>query len=289
MTIHETAYAKLNLSLDVTGLLADGYHSVSTVMQSVSLCDDIDISPSGRGWFVECGLPYVPTGASNLAAEAAELFRSRSGVGPEGGRIDILKRIPVRGGFGGGSSDAAAVLRALDREYGRPFDRPALEKLSGELGSDVPFCVCGGTAHATGRGERLRALPFLKDCHFIICRPNFSCSTPELFAALDRTRLRIHPDMPGMLDAVEAGDIQGVAVRMFNVFEEVLPRRHAETVRRIKALLIDAGALGACMTGSGSGVFGVFADENSALEGLERMRGSECECCAARTEPPADI
>ncbi|MBP5166932.1 MAG: 4-(cytidine 5'-diphospho)-2-C-methyl-D-erythritol kinase [Oscillospiraceae bacterium] len=289
MKIHETAYAKLNLSLDVTGRMPDGYHSLSTVMQSISLCDDIDISPSGSGWFVECGLPYVPTGPANLAAGAAELFRSRSGVGPEGGRIDIIKRIPVRGGFGGGSSDAAAVLRALDREYGRPFDRPALEKLGEELGSDVPFCVFGGTAHATGRGEKLRPLPFLADCHFIICRPDFSCSTPELFAALDRTKLRIRPDIQGMLAAVEAGDIQGMAVRMFNVFEEVLPRRHAEAVRRIKALLIDAGALGACMTGSGSGVFGVFADGKSAEEGLGRMRDADCDCRTAHTALPPGL
>lgn len=286
MMINERAYAKLNLCLDVTGRMADGYHRVSSVMQSISFCDDMEIIPGGDGWFVDCALPYVPSGASNLAARAAALFRSDSGSGPQGGRINIVKRIPVRGGFGGGSSNAAAVLRAFNREYGRPYDRAALEALGSALGSDVPFCIFGGTSYAEGRGEKLRPLRFLSDCHVIVCRPDFSCSTPELFAALDKTKLRVHPDMPGMLAAVGAGDIQGVAVRMFNVFEEALPRRHGEHIRTIKNSLIDAGALGACMTGSGSGVFGVFADEKSAMEGAGRLREEGLECSVAHTALP---
>ncbi len=286
MSIFETARAKINLCLDVTEKLPDGYHGVRGVMQSIDFSDQLEISPDlaadKRGWRVESNIRYIPSGETNLAARAALLFHSHTGAGPRSGLIKIKKRIPVCGGFGGGSSDAAAVLRALNREFAAGLGRAELERLGERLGSDVPFCVAGGTALAEGKGEKLTPLPHL-DCYTVVCRPDFSCSTPELFAAIDKMKMRIRPDVPGMVKAVAEGDLQGVARRLFNVFEEALPKKQAEAIWVIKDLLIDSGALGAVMTGSGSGVFGIFPNKNAAEEGCRRLKAEGVECHLART------
>lgn len=286
--ISEKAWAKLNLCLDVTEKLPDGYHGIRSVMQSISFCDDLDIIPyesadrGNQGWTVECNYKYIPTGESNLAARAALLYKSATGLGPSSGLIKIYKRIPVCGGFGGGSSNAAAMLRGLNREYGGRLALAELESLGERLGADVPFCVEGGTKYAEGKGEKLTPLPFL-DCHVLVCRPDFSCSTPELFAAVDRIKMRIRPDVAGMLKAIADKDLMGVARRLFNVFEEVLPKKQAETVWEMKDLLIDSGALGAVMTGTGSGVFGIFSAEAAAEEAAVRLKAEGIECYTART------
>jgi 4-diphosphocytidyl-2-C-methyl-D-erythritol kinase len=286
MRIFETACAKINLCLDVTERLPDGYHGIRSVMQSIDFSDQLEIRPdytdSKTGWRVESNIRYIPSGETNLAARAALLFHSHTGSGPESGLIKIRKRIPVCGGFGGGSSNAAAVLRALNREYAAGLDRAELERLGERLGADVPFCVAGGTALAEGKGELLTPLPPL-DCYTVVCRPDFSCSTPELFAAIDKMKMRIRPDVSGMIKAVADGDLPGVARRLFNVFEEALPKKQAEAIWEMKDLLIDSGALGAVMTGSGSGVFGIFPDKNSAKEACRRLKAEGVECRLART------
>ena len=144
--IYEKAWAKLNLCLDVTEKLPDGYHGIRSIMQSISFCDDIEIHPfEHKGWSVDCNFRYVPTGDTNLAVRAAMLYSSVTGLGTKGGLIKIHKRIPVCGGFGGGSSNAAAVLRGLNKEYGSRLSSTELEKLGEKLGADVPFCIEGGT------------------------------------------------------------------------------------------------------------------------------------------------
>lgn len=270
--MRETAGTKVNLCLEVTGKLPDGYHGVRGIMQSLEFGDTVDLEPGDGPWQVRSGLSYIPGDGDNLAARAAVLFRRLTGLGPEGGVITLQKRIPVCGGFGGGSSDAAAVLRLLNREYGFPFSWSELEEASLELGADVPFCIRGGTALAEGKGERLTPLPDLSGIHVVLCRPDFLCSTQELFRAIDRLKIRLKPDVSGMVKAVEEQDLQGVTRRMFNVFESALNRSQAEQVRDLKGLLLDEGALGAVMTGTGSGVFGLFADPDSAESAAARLR-----------------
>ena len=270
--MRETAGAKVNLCLEVTGKLPDGYHGVRGVMQSLEFGDTVELEPGNGPWQVRSGLSYLPGGEENLAAKAALLFRRLTGRGPEGGVITLVKRIPVCGGFGGGSSDAAAVLRLLNREYGSPLSWKELEETSLELGADVPFCIRGGTALAEGKGELLTPLPDLSGIHVVLCRPDFLCSTQELFRAIDRLKLRLKPDVSGMVKAVEDRDLPGVARRMFNVFESALSRSQSDQVRSLKDTLLDEGALGAVMTGSGSGVFGLFSDEASARSAAARLR-----------------
>lgn len=256
--ITEKAYAKLNISLDVTDRRSDGFHDMVMVMQTVSLCDEIRITPvSGGRVTAKCDLPFIPGDERNLAVRAALCFLEALGTAGQGLHIEVMKHIPVGAGMGGGSSDAAAVLRGLNRMYGMPFGVGELETLACQVGSDVPFCVAGGTALAKGRGEKLTPLRPLPPCRFVICKPEFSISTPELFRKLDRVNLRNHPDTAGLLLALERGELGGLCRRMYNVFEDVEDRR-LRVVSEIKGILLDHGALGAVMTGTGSSTFGVF-------------------------------
>jgi 4-diphosphocytidyl-2-C-methyl-D-erythritol kinase len=266
MTLRDRAFAKLNLCLDVGEKLPDGYHAVRGIMQSTDFCDEVLLTPGEGPWRVESGLSYLPSGETNLAARAALHFRKVTGLGPAGGRITLHKRIPVCGGYGGGSSDAAAVLRIMNRLSGNPLRWEELEEISLPLGADVPFCIRGGTALAEGKGERLTPLPDFAGRALVLCRPDFSCSTPQLFQALDKRKIRIRPDVAGMRRAAEEGDTAGVARRLFNVFEEGLPKKQRDAVWEIRNALLGAGALGAAMTGSGSGVFGLFPDGDAAEE-----------------------
>ncbi len=285
--MREKAWAKLNISLDVTEKRPDGYHDMVMVMQTVSLCDELDIALNDSGQVrVRSNLHFIPGDERNLAARAALRFLAAAGKTGQGMLITLDKRIPVGAGMAGGSADAAAVLRALNRMYGAPFSFEELEALAAEVGSDVPFCVRGGTVLATGRGEKLEPLPALPDCRFVICKPDFSISTPELFRRLDQASLRCHPDTAGILAALRAGDLDAVARRMYNVFEDVDDRR-LRTVRAIKGVLLDCGALGAIMTGTGSAVFGVFrkdADCESAVAALRREYGF-CEAAVSVGRP----
>ena len=258
------ARAKLNLSLDVMGKRGDGFHELRMVMQSCSLADDVSVELAGAGDFsAHTNRVYIPTGDKNIAVKAARAFYEE--LGREGGaHIRITKRIPVCAGLGGGSTDAAAVLNALNELHGAALSARQLHAAAMRAGSDVPFCLEGGTALAEGRGEVLTPLPPLPRTPIVICMPHFSCSTPELFARIDARKSRCHPDTAGLIDALKAGDVAGVARRMYNVFEDVLEPRAAKAVNEIKLSLLDNGALGAAMTGSGSAVFGLFPNEEKA-------------------------
>ena len=280
-TIEIKAYAKLNLSLDVLGKLPGGYHEVRTVMQTASLCDDIRIELNESGAIsVRTNFGFLPRDERNIAAKAARAFFDAAAMPGRGAELTLKKRIPVGAGLGGGSADAAAVLRGLNELTGAGFSAAQLEALGGTLGSDVPFCVRGGTALGEGVGEKLRPAPQIPACSFVICKPRFSIRTPELFQKIDSRRSRIHPDTDGLLDSMRAGDAAGMARRMYNVFEDVLPRRCSE-IGDIKHALLDAGALGAVMSGTGSAVFGVFPDRACAAAVAETLRKSYRECFAA--------
>ena len=264
MNATEKAFAKLNISLDVTGRRPDGYHDMRMIMQTVSLCDDVSVSLRDDG-HVRAGtnLRYLPCDERNIAVKAARAFFAAADMKNAGADIGIRKRIPVCAGMGGGSSDGAAVLRALNRLAGKPFSLAELEKLGAGLGSDVPFCVGGGTALAEGRGEILTPLPAFPKCFFVIVKPRFSVSTPELFSKLDQCPIKRHPDTNSIVSAIKSEKLPDICRRMYNVFEDVLPPK-PDDIPRIKGMLLDCGALSAMMTGTGSAVFGIFDEQKKA-------------------------
>lgn len=258
------AYAKLNLSLDVTGRRADGYHEMVTVMQTVTLCDRVTLVRTGDGLIsASSNLRFIPTDGRNLAVRAAQRYLEAAGETGQGLSIRLEKAIPVGAGMGGGSSDAAAVLRGLNVLFGGRLDEHTLWELAASVGSDVAFCLRGGTVLGRGRGELLEPLPPMPDCYLVLCKPGFSISTPELFRKLDAAPLRRHPDTAGLLRALERGDLRELCHRLYNVFEDVDDRR-MRPVGEIKSRLLDHGALGALMTGTGSAVFGIFEEKGAA-------------------------
>lgn len=280
--ITEKAYAKLNLSLDVTGRREDGYHELVMLMQTVSLCDELRLRFREDGKVcASSNLRFIPGDERNLAVRAALRYLEAVGESGQGLQIDICKEIPVGAGMAGGSADAAAVLRGLNRLYGNRLSRTELEELAQKVGSDVPFCVAGGTALAKGRGEILEDLASIPDCWLALCKPGFSISTPELFQKLDSAAVRIHPDTAGLLEAVKAADLRGLCRRMYNVFEEIDDRR-MRTVAEIKGKLLDHRALGAIMTGTGSAVFGVFERAEDAEDACRCLQKEYKFCCTAK-------
>lgn len=283
---NEKAYAKLNISLDVLGKRPDGYHDMVMVMQSVSLHDELRIKLNDSGELSAMSdLHFIPNDERNLAVRAARQFLDAAGDGGRGVTISIKKRIPVGAGMAGGSADAAAVLRAMNRLYGGRFSTGELEEIAAGIGSDVAFCVAGGTALAQGRGELLSRLPDMPGCHFVICKPTFSISTPELFRSIDSTPLRHHPDTAGILESLDRGELDGICRRLYNVFEDISDRR-IKTVGEIKSRLLDCGAAGAVMTGTGSAVFGIFTDETMAQKAQSALLREYRFCCTAKPIKP---
>ena len=236
-TLYEGALAKINLTLDVLGKREDGYHDLRSVMQTVSIRDDIEIDVgTGKPWTLTCDKEGIPQNETNLAWKAAKVFCETAKVDPEGIAIRITKRIPAQAGLGGGSADAGAVLRALNRHYEEPFSVYALCELGALVGSDVPFCTLCGTAMAEGRGERLRKLPDIPECFFVVCKPDFSVSTPELYRILDEKAIAKRPDNRAMENAILAGDLGGIAENLCNVFDPVVTAEHLE-LNYIKSIM----------------------------------------------------
>ena len=278
------APAKLNLTLDVLGRREDGYHDLRMVMQSITLADTLTLRrQEGEEVRARTSLSFLPGGEKNLAVKAALCFYRALGRPARGMEILLDKRIPVCAGMGGGSSDAAAVLRALNSLEGEPYTPAQLARVGEEVGSDVPYCVMGGTALAEGRGEVLTALPALPKCWVAVCKPDFSISTPELFARIDSCKIRRRPDTEGLLAALGEGDLAGVARRMYNVFEDVLPPRQQARVAGIKHILIQRGALGANMSGTGPTAFGLFQEEEAAREAVQALAEHSKETFLAQT------
>jgi len=260
------AYAKINLTLDVLGTRDDGYHELCMVMQQVSLCDSIAVR-IGCPWDgirVISNLGYLPADERNIAYKAAMLFLSEANITNPGGiNIVIEKRIPVAAGLAGGSSDGAAVLKALNDLFETNMSLDDLCRIGLKIGADVPYCLCGGTMLACGVGEKLTPLPKLPVCYIVLCKPSFGMSTPKVFSALDETEILCHPDTEKMISALSNGDLSTVSSLMYNVLEPVVSSAK-EDIDAIKKSLINEGALGAVMSGSGSTVFGLFDNQSKA-------------------------
>lgn len=259
-TLYEGAFAKINLTLDVLDKRPDGYHDLKSVMQTISIRDDVEIDvDTDAPWTLTCETEGVPCDERNLAWKAAKVFYENTGLKTTGLAIRIHKRIPMEAGLGGGSADAGAVLRALNRHYGDPLSIFALAELGSLVGSDVPFCTLCGTAMVEGRGERLRKLPDMPDCCFVVCKPDFSSSTPELYRKLDETVIAKRPDHQAMESALLAGDLSKIAENIYNVFDPVVTQDHLE-LNYIKSIYNSYGSIAQQMTGSGSAVFAIVPD-----------------------------
>lgn len=257
-TLYEGAFAKLNLTLDVLGKREDGYHDLQSVMQTISIRDDVEIDiGTGKPWKLTCSMEGIPEDETNLAWKAAKIYCETMKKDPDGIEIRITKRIPSGAGLGGGSADAAAVLRALNRHYGEPLSIFALAELGAQVGSDVPFCTLCGTAMVEGRGEKLRKLPDMPDCIFVVCKPDFSVSTPELYKQIDQVVIPVRPDNQAMESALLKGDLEKVAQNVMNVFDPVVTKDHLE-LNYIKSIFNTYGSLAQQMTGSGSAVFAIL-------------------------------
>lgn len=283
----ERAWAKLNLSLNVLDPLPDGYHGMEMVMQSCSLCDELRVCLTTDGSFLaHSNLYFLPCDDRNITVKAARRFFEIIGETRLGVRVDMKKRVPVCAGLGGGSSDAAAVLRALNRLTRANMSAQKLREIGLSLGADVPFCITGGTYFAENKGELLQRIPALPSCGLVICKPRFSISTAALFAQIDTREKRDEPDAQGMIKALENADITGVASKMRNVFEDVLTEKHAE-IFEIKKRLLSLGAIGSLMSGTGSAVFGIFENARVAQKAQKELSAQYRECFFA--EPTAEI
>ena len=223
MKRQELAPAKVNLTLDVGARRPDGYHEVVSVMQSVALYDTVTMeSGTGEGISLTCDDAAIPADGSNLVWRAAEVFFRTTGVACDGLHITLEKSIPSQAGLGGGSSDAAAVLRGLRKLYAPELPMEALERMGMELGSDVPYCVRGGTVLVQGKGEQLLSLRALPECWFVVCKPQVSFSTAEMYAKLDEKKPACAIDTLGLIKALEYQDMLEISDRLGNRFEGVL-------------------------------------------------------------------
>lgn len=269
----QAAPAKVNLALDVLGRRPDGYHEMRMVMQTVSLCDAVALEEAGKGFVLSARGMELPPGKKTLEERAAEAFFAAVGRPVPGLRVTLEKRTPAYAGLGGGSADVGALLRLLRQRYAPGLPPPALEEIGLAVGSDVPFCVRGGTALAEGRGEKLTNLPPLPGCRFLICKPDFDLPTPRMFARLRFDRAAApHPDVEGMTEALGRSDLAGAARRVGNVFETVLEPEERREIDAVKEVMLRCGALAAAMSGSGPAVFGLFAPEAETAGALEELR-----------------
>jgi 4-diphosphocytidyl-2-C-methyl-D-erythritol kinase len=257
------APAKINLTLDIKGKRSDGYHELETVMHQITLADRITLTALQQGIEISSNDPELPVGEANLAHRAASILLMRN-PGRGGVSIHIDKTIPIGAGLAGGSTDAAAVLRGLNVLYKLNLSMRELMSIGLEIGSDVPFCIQGGTALARGRGEQLQPLPHMK-LFFLLVKPNFSVSTAEVFGQFDSSKVTNSPDTRAFLEGWHHCDMISICHAMENVLETVTAARYQE-IEQIKTRLVKRGALKALMSGSGPTVFGLFRDEASAQQ-----------------------
>ena len=265
------ARAKINWTLDITGRRADGYHLMDMLMQSVTLADEITLEKTldGEITLTTGGTPLLPADEHHLALRAARALQKATSC-PLGAHIHVVKHIPVGAGMGGGSSDAAAVLRALRTLYAPDISDGRLETLAARLGSDVPFFIRGGTQLATGRGEVVSPLPPLTAGWFVVVKPDEGYSTAEMYRRLDEPGSLLVRNSRYMQDAVAANNVHAVAVELHNSFERVVPKD--SSLRTIKDALRAQGALGTLLSGSGSAVFGLFDDQSAAAAAAEALK-----------------
>lgn len=282
MSITVPSYAKINLFLDIDSIRENGYHNIISLMQCVSLHDDVTVSftPSEEKKIsVFCSSSSIPCDESNLAYKAANIFPANGEI-----IIKIEKRIPVSAGLAGGSSNAAAVLVALNKLTGEALSTEELCAIGARLGADVPFCIKGGACLAEGIGEILTPVRSMPRCHIVIAKKGEGMSTPAAYKALDEKYNRFIGYVPltnklSVLTA-EANTITSITDGLFNIFESVVECERP-AVTEIKGIMMTSGAVGAMMSGSGTSVFGIFNSEKEAVASCEMLTaiGADAHLC----------
>lgn len=270
MKITVNAFAKINLFLDITGVNNIGYHLLDSVMQSVSLCDELEIEQTEScGTEIFCDIPDIPCDETNIAHKAARLFFEKTGEVNKGLSITLRKHIPHQAGLGGGSADAAGVLVALNRIYGDKLSESELCDIGVRVGADVPFCIVGGTKRAQGIGEKFAAVSPMPDCSIVIAKPDFGVSTVKAYGDYDLLQSPKRLDISALLTSLQNSDLTALAGALHNAFEQVVTN---DEIGRIKSVMSCCGALGSLMSGSGSAIFALFDDSQKAKACLEALQ-----------------
>ena len=264
------AYAKRNLGLDVTGKLPNGYHEVKMIMQSVGIYDELTLTKTDSGITIATDESELPTNEDNLIYRAAKLmFDTYSITG--GVHIQLSKNIPIAAGMAGGSTDAAATMKGINRLYQLNIPTQELMRISVSIGADVPYCILGGTALAEGIGEILTPLAPAPSCHLLVAKPDINVSTKYVYEHLDASETLSHPDINGIVDAINMGSLQGIIERLGNVLETVTVEAYP-IISDLKKQMLELGAAGSLMSGSGPTVFGIYTDEKSVQNAYEQIR-----------------
>lgn len=275
------AHAKINISLDVVGKREDGYHLLKMIMQMIDLYDLIEVNKIKSGIQLSCNKHYIPVDERNLAYKAAKLFMEEYSI-KEGVEINIKKNIPVAAGLAGGSTDVAAVLKAMNNIFKVQATEEQLMKLGVKIGADVPYCIIGGTALCEGIGEIVTPLESFKNQILVLVKPNFGVSTKEVYQALDISRVQRHPSTDILISGIEQNNLKVVSDNMKNILENVTLKKHS-ILRDIKREMVNMGALGALMSGSGPTVFGFFDDMLRAQICYDKFKTKYTEVFLTRT------
>ncbi|MBN1050844.1 4-(cytidine 5'-diphospho)-2-C-methyl-D-erythritol kinase [Clostridium botulinum] len=275
------AYAKINISLDVIGKREDGYHLLKMIMQNIDLYDIVQVEKIPNGIKLKCNKPYVPTDERNLAYKAAKLFKETYDI-KSGIYINIEKNIPVSAGLAGGSTDAAAVLKIMNKMFNINVPQSELMDLGLKLGADVPYCICGGTALCEGIGEKVTKLKPFTDKILVVVKPPFGVSTKEVYKAFDLSKVIFHPKTNELISNIEKNNIDFIANNMKNLLENVTLGRY-KIISTIKEEINTCGASGSMMSGSGPTVFGFFDDILKAQKCYEKMKEKYVDVFITRT------
>lgn len=267
------ALAKINLGLDILGKREDGYHEVRMIMQTIQMYDVLEIRKTRRpGIALATNLPYIPTDERNLVYKAAKLLMDEFQL-KEGLNIKLAKSIPVAAGMAGGSSDAAAAFVGVNRIFNLGLSERELMERAVKVGADVPYCIMRGTALAEGIGEKLTWIPQVPKCYVLIGKPGVSVSTKLAYESISMDGIESHPDIDGMIQDIEKGDLLGMTSKMGNVFEPGIIKRYP-IIQEIKGLMEANGALKAMMSGSGPTVFGIFDNQDKMRAAVAVLRKS---------------
>ena len=283
MGYQRKAYAKINLSLDVTGRLDNGYHLVDMIMQTVNIYDELSFERTNGEIVLESDCGELPLDENNLIYKAIRLIQEECGV-TGGLRVFLKKNIPIAAGMAGGSTDCAATLMAMDELYGLKLGTKRLMELGVKLGADVPYCILGGTARAQGIGEKLTRLPNCPTLKLLVAKPDLNVSTKEVYTELDALENLPHPGVDDMVCAIESGNGRAVAAGLGNVLECVTIPLHP-VIREIKDRMLELGAINSLMSGSGPTVFGIYEKDEKQKKAYEALAESGLVKQIFMTEP----
>ena len=284
----EKAPAKINLAIDVLRKRDDGFHDVKMIMQSIDLYDVLTVEPVKNGKIsVTMNTDAISNEKSNIVYKTAELLKRKHSI-KQGAKIHIEKNIPLSAGLAGGSADAAATIKLLNRIWGLKMNKAEMKELGKQIGSDVPFCIEGGTALAQGLGEKLTYLKTMPECFVLLAKPGVDISTKEVYEGINLDEIKERPDIEGMLENIKEGNLQGIASRLCNVLENVTIKKCSD-IPIIKESLIEDGALGSVMSGRGPTVFGIFDDQDKAYYAYDNIKSKADDIFLVKALPHNNI